>query len=83
MVTVTILQGPWASLLLPKMVLGVRDCPGWDGPMLHMDCPLLDKSAPTEMSPAISSPEMKRWKVQATQRMKCHGKLDKNPKKRN
>lgn len=50
--------------------------------MLNMDCPLLDKSAPAEMSPAISSPEMKRWKAQATQRMKCHGKLDKKPKRR-
>lgn len=40
-------------------------------------CPLLDKSAPVEKSPAATSPETKSFNIQTT-RMKCHGKFDKN-----
>lgn len=40
-------------------------------------CPLLDKSAPVEESPAATSPETKSFNIQTT-RMKCHGKSDKN-----
>lgn len=54
-----------------------RECQGRKGSVLHIDCPLLDKSAPAEESPAAPSPEMKSFNIQTTQ-MKCHGKFDKN-----
>lgn len=44
---------------------------------MHVDCPLLDKSAPAEESPAAPSPEMQSFNIQTTQ-MKCHGKFDNN-----
>lgn len=63
------------QVLLEMVVAGEGQ--GREGSVLHIDCPLLDKSAPAEEPPAAPSPEMKSFNIQTTQ-MKCHGKFDKN-----